>query len=145
MKNDYRKRGSAERARLIADDVLLGLGAPELPHVDEEHWRPTMPGTALAPTTVREGDVVVSTDTSKFDRITDKALDTLEACLDEHRTDAESLRLRNLQLQAAQTIISNRIKVDDSLLRHRQLDIMPKIIAMLKEEKERLRLEQVSN
>jgi hypothetical protein len=32
--------------------------------------------------------------------------------------------------------------VDDTLLRHRQLDIMPKIIAMLKEEKERLRQER---
>ena len=47
----------------------------------------------------------------------------------------------SLHLQAAQTIISNRIKVDDTLLRHRQLDIMPKIIAMLREEKEKLRLE----
>lgn len=46
-----------------------------------------------------------------------------------------------MQLAAAQTIISNRIKVDDTLLRRQQLDIMPKIIAMLKEEKERLRLE----
>ena len=46
-----------------------------------------------------------------------------------------------MQLQAAQTVISNRIKVDDTLLRHRQLDIMPKIIQMLKEEKEKLRLE----
>ena len=47
----------------------------------------------------------------------------------------------NLKLAAAQTVISNRIKVDDTLLRHRQLDIMPKILQMLKEEKEKLRLE----
>ena len=44
----------------------------------------------------------------------------------------------NLKLAAAQTIISNRIKVDDTILRRRQLDIMPKIIAMMREEKERL-------
>ena len=50
----------------------------------------------------------------------------------------------NLKLQAAQTIISNRIKVDDTLLRHRQLDIMPRIIQMLREEKELLRLENAA-
>ena len=50
----------------------------------------------------------------------------------------------SLKLQAAQTVISNRIKVDDTLLRHRQLDIMPKIIAMLKEEKDLLLLEDAS-
>ena len=44
----------------------------------------------------------------------------------------------NLKLAAAQTIISNRIKVDDTILRRRQLDIMPKIIQMMREEKERL-------
>ena len=49
--------------------------------------------------------------------------------------------MRNLQLAAAQTIISNRIKVDDTLLRARQLDIMPKIIAALKKEQEILQEE----
>jgi hypothetical protein len=109
--------------------------------VEDRHRGSAAEGTALAAEArIRQGDVV-SADTSKFDRITDKALDALEACLDEHRTDADHLRLRNLQLQAAQTIISNRIKVDDTLLRRQQLDIMPKIIQMLKEEKELLRQE----
>lgn len=45
----------------------------------------------------------------------------------------------NLKLAAAQTVISNRIKVDDTIYRRQQLDIMPKIIAAMKEEKERLR------
>jgi len=43
-----------------------------------------------------------------------------------------------LRLAAAQTIITNRIKVDDTIYRRQQLDIMPKIIAMMREEKERL-------
>ena len=47
----------------------------------------------------------------------------------------------NLKLQAAQTIINSRIKVDDTLLRRRQLDIMPKLIQMMREEKEKLQLE----
>ena len=50
-----------------------------------------------------------------------------------------------LKLAAAQTVISNRIKVDDTLLRARQLDIMPKILQMLKEGKEKLRLENLSD
>ncbi|HEY1491486.1 MAG TPA: hypothetical protein VGF35_02575, partial [Steroidobacteraceae bacterium] len=120
------------------------IDSPQFPDVEDRHRRPAEEGAALvAEARVREGDVV-SADTTKFDRITDKALDALEACLDEHRTDADHLRLRNLQLQAAQTIISNRIKVDDTLLRRQQLDIMPKIIAMLKEEKELLRREDES-
>lgn len=44
----------------------------------------------------------------------------------------------NLKLQAAQTIINSRIKVDDTLLRAKQYDMMPKIIAMLQEEQEKL-------
>jgi hypothetical protein len=44
----------------------------------------------------------------------------------------------NLRLQAAQTVISNRIKVDDTLLRRRSLDLMPKIIQMVKEEQQKL-------
>jgi hypothetical protein len=113
--------------------------------VEDRHWRSPEEGVAV----VAEAQVcdvdVISTSTNKFDRITDKALDALERCLDEHRTDADHLRLRNLQLAAAQTIISNRIKVDDTLLRRQQLDIMPRIIAMLKEEKERLRLERLED
>jgi hypothetical protein len=46
----------------------------------------------------------------------------------------------NLRLAAAQTVINSRIKVDDTLLRRRQLDIMPKIIQMMEEEKAKLLL-----
>jgi len=49
-----------------------------------------------------------------------------------------------IKLAAAQTIISNRIKVDDTMLRRRQVDMMPKIIAMLKEEQEKLKLLEAS-
>lgn len=45
-----------------------------------------------------------------------------------------------LRLAAAQSIINSRIKVDDTLLRKKQFDMMPRIIAMLREEEENLRL-----
>jgi hypothetical protein len=48
----------------------------------------------------------------------------------------------NLRLAAAQTVLTNRIKVDDTLLRRRQMDIMPKLIAMVEEEKEKMRLRE---
>jgi hypothetical protein len=45
-----------------------------------------------------------------------------------------------LKLAAAQSVINSRIKVDDTLLRKKQFDMMPKIIQMLREEEENLRL-----
>lgn len=47
----------------------------------------------------------------------------------------------NLKLAAAQSILNVRVKTDATILRARQLDLMPKIIAMLNEEAELLRLE----
>jgi hypothetical protein len=46
-----------------------------------------------------------------------------------------------LKLAAAQNVLNSRIKVDDTMLRRRQTDMLPRIIAMLKEEKEQLALE----
>src|SRR3974390_198608 len=111
---------------------------PQFPDVEDRYRGPPETGVAVVgEARLREGDVL-SADTSKFDRITDKALDVLETCLDEHRGDADHLRLMNLKLAAAQSILNSRIKVDDTILRRRQLDIMPKIIQMMREEKERL-------
>lgn len=134
--DDDRERREREGSAEAGLRTLEDLGRPQFPIVEDGYRRAPAQGVAPAPTLgLREGDEL---STSKFDRITDKALDALETCLDEHRTDADHLRLKNLQLQAAQTIISNRIKVDDTLLRRRQLDLMPKIIAMVQEEQQKL-------
>jgi hypothetical protein len=104
--------------------------------VEDRHREPAAEGIAeTAGEQVRHGDVVpAGAGTAKFDRITDRALDVLDVCLNETRTDPDVLKLRNLQLQAAQTVISNRIKVDDTLLRARQVDILPKIMEMIELE-----------
>ena len=44
----------------------------------------------------------------------------------------------NLRLAAAQTVINSRIKVDDTIYRRQQFDMMPKLIQMMEEEKEKL-------
>src|SRR6516165_3729589 len=112
------------------------LECPQFPVVEDRHWRPAEEGAAVAAEARPGAELVVST--GKFDRIADQALDVLAECLTEHRIDADHLRLMQLRLSAAQTIITNRIKVDDTIYRRQQLDIMPKIIAMMREEKERL-------
>ena len=45
----------------------------------------------------------------------------------------------NLRLAAAQTVINSRIKVDDTIYRRQQFDMMPKLIQMMEEEKEKLK------
>jgi len=49
-----------------------------------------------------------------------------------------------LRLAAAQTVIANRIKVDDTIYRRQQADIMPKIIAMLEEERQKMKVLEAS-
>lgn len=148
---EWREQGKKQRARLqLADIVALPIeevpknkqAAPSmatfefnLPDIDLPSEQ--APATAPLPVLVEAGDIAVST--AKFDRLTDKALDTLEDCMDERNDDQDHVRLMNLKMQAAQTIISSRIKVDDTLLRKQQFDILPKIIELMAAEEENLR------
>src|SRR6516164_6927422 len=135
---DERDRADGEGSAARRVSPLERLERAQFPVVEDRHWRPAEEGAAVAAEArPGEGDVV-HVSTGKFDRIADQALDVLAECLVEHRLDADHLRLMQLRLAAAQTVVTNRIKVDDTIYRRQQLDIMPKIIAMMQEEKERL-------
>lgn len=149
---EWREQGKAQRSRLQLADLLVllpdepdrrrmklsAMAAFEFRLPDIEPSPEQVPVTAPLPVPVEAGDIAVST--AKFDRLTDKALDTLEQCMDERDDDQDHVRLMNLKMQAAQTIISSRIKVDDTLLRKQQYDILPKIMELMKVEEENLRL-----
>jgi hypothetical protein len=114
------------------------LSALDLSFPDVAVPQASLPLSMPVENAVPVSEVAVST--AKFDRLTDKALDVLDECMDDRNDDTGHIRLMNLRMQAAQTVISSRIKVDDSLLRRQQHDILPKIIELMKAEDENLRL-----
>src|SRR6516162_3134675 len=105
---DVSDRGDGEGGAKECLSPLELHPRPQLPDVESGYRGPVEEGTALVAEVRPGAGDVVSVDTSKFDRITDKALDVLEETLNEHRLDADHLRLVQIKLAAAQTIISNR-------------------------------------
>jgi len=135
---DERDRAERERRAKAGLQTLADLERAELPDVARGYWGQVTEGTtAIAEVGIRDGDVI---STSKFDKIADRALDVLAECLDADRLDPDNLRLMNLRLAAAQTVINSRIKVDDTIYRRQQFDMMPKLIQMMEEEKEKLKV-----
>ena len=75
----------------------------------------------------------------KLNRITEKALIKLEELLDENGNtgEADYIRLKNFELQVVQTALNTQHKADDSALKARQVDMLPKILELIaKTEKE---------
>ena len=78
---------------------------------------------------------------TKLDAVTARALDKLDELLS-LPINTDDGNLTRAQVAAANTVLNTQAKVDEMRLRaHTSPDIMPKIIAMLKEEKLKLALE----
>ncbi len=84
----------------------------------------------------------ISDPTDQLTRVVGKALTTIEEILDDRSGgDNEYCRMKSLQLQAAQTALSTQAKVDDTQLKRRQVDMMPKLLEiMARMEKENPKL-----
>jgi hypothetical protein len=71
----------------------------------------------------------------KLDAVTERALDKLDELLT-LPTDTQDGHRTRAQTSAANTVISAQVRVDESRLRARgQVDLLPKILEMIKEEK----------
>jgi hypothetical protein len=139
-----------EQARLRA----LYAGAPYLPPMGrlDEAVLPVPPLRAmpqaacvLGPSPdVRSGSPgsELGDPTDQLTRVVGKALTTIEEILDDKSGgDNEYCRMKALQLQAAQTALSTQAKVDDTQLKRRQVDMMPKLLEiMARMEKENPKL-----
>jgi len=79
---------------------------------------------------------------AKLDTVTARALDKLDELL-ALPINTDDGNLTRAQTAAANTVLNTQAKVDEMRLRaHGAPDIMPKIIQMLKQEKEKLALEK---
>ncbi len=112
------------------DEAVLPI--PRLPSV-----APVAAPVAFAPLEPTSGDP-----TDQLTRVVGKALTTIEEILDDKSGgDNEYCRMKALQLQAAQTALSTQAKVDDTQLKRRQVDMMPKLLEiMARMEKENPKL-----
>lgn len=75
--------------------------------------------------------------TGKLERITDKALDFMEEMLDSP-TDWAEPKMVNAKITVAQAVINTQTKVDETRLRRRQTDILPKLLEIMSREEKRL-------
>jgi len=74
---------------------------------------------------------------SQLTRVVNKALNALEDILDAdaQKMDTDEARAMSVRLQAAQTALNVQAKVDDTMLRARQLDTLPKLLELIREAK----------
>lgn len=132
-----RDRMAAELARQagaapVHVDVT-NLDAMELPPLLD--LRRHVPEVTQLPEIVDDIDELQSV--SQLTRVVGKALDTLEDILDTHVGDMEpgEARAMSVRLQAAQTALNVQAKVDDTMLRARSLDTLPKLLELIREAK----------
>lgn len=74
----------------------------------------------------------------KLTTLVDKSLDILDECLDADDVDQNEIRLLSLKKEVALGVIGMQVKVDDTSLRRHQIDMMPRILQLLAQARERL-------
>lgn len=122
------------------------LDAVELPPVLDLQPAIAEGQPSLPTVQVHDGEPVTLV-TNQLTRAVQKALDLLEDILDRDvsRMDTDEARAMGIQMQAAQTLINTQAKVDDTMLRARTLDTLPKLLELIREAKKSspLQLEQL--
>ena len=78
--------------------------------------------------------------TDKLDRLLDTALNKLEELLEVSVdvSDPDNARIIAAQLTASQTVISTVLKADDTRLRARQTDMLPKLLEIMRSEESKM-------
>jgi len=123
-----------ERLRnLIGDEPVI----PSIENLDSA----VLPPVAFQQTVTRmERTLEGKLDSSaRLDELTDKAFDNIEEILD-MPFDGEN-KSATVKLAAAQAVLNVQVKVDETRLRKRQTDLLPKLLAVI--ERERLKLPKV--
>lgn len=135
-----RERMAAELARQagVAPQHIdvSNLDAIELPPMLDLQ-RHDAPAEPSLPAVLDESEDSQPVVTSQLSRVVGKALDAIEDILDANTMmmDTDEARAMGIRLQAAQTALNVQAKVDDTMLRARQIDQLPKLLEMIKEAK----------
>lgn len=135
-----RERMAAELARQagVAPQHIdvSNLDAIELPPMLDLQ-RYDAPAETSLPATLDESEDSQPVVTSQLSRVVGKALDAIEDILDADMMmmNTDEARAMGIRLQAAQTALNVQAKVDDTMLRARQIDQLPKLLEMIKEAK----------
>ena len=106
----------------------------------------TLDDAALPPVHAPAQEITIIEPVAEFGNARDqlqsvvtKAIRFLEDVLDmQDSLDTEAVRLLSIKLQAAQTAINTQAKVDDTQLRARQIDQLPKLLALIAREEGKL-------
>lgn len=93
----------------------------------------------LVPTLAeRNTDVVVMERSDKLTDLVDKAFDTLNECLDLNDPNPDFVRMMSLRKDTALGVLNTQAKVDDTSLRRRQTDMLPKLLEIIAREEKYL-------
>ena len=104
-------------------DHLLIYDDDQPPPVPDRYGTKPMPIEDEAPIGVLDASL-------ELENLTTKALKKLDEILSEP-TDFDSIRMVNAQITAAGQILNTQSKVDDSRLRRRKLDTLPKLLEII--------------
>jgi hypothetical protein len=63
--------------------------------------------------------------------LVNRAFDVLEDAMKQTDDDPNSVRMHNSRVSAAQTILNTQAKVDDTQLRKKQVDILPRLLEII--------------
>lgn len=128
-------RGEDERV-----SPLKALESSELPDVSDGHWRQALKAASTHSSAgLRDGDGVLDK-SAALEACTDKALEVAYELMHSDNADEDVVRLNNMRANVAKTVIAAQLRVDENLLRRKQLDILPKIIAEAEIQKRLLEL-----
>ncbi len=98
-------------------------GPPDVPDRYGNKPLPVLDGDDSGPVGVLDASL-------ELENLTTKALKKLDEILSEP-TDFDSIRMVNAQITAAGQILNTQSKVDDSRLRRRKLDTLPKLLEII--------------
>jgi len=117
---------------------LLPPEIPSLDNLDRAVLPPVLHTTRAAVVPVVFDAPVEATGTGKLTHLVHKSLDTLEECLDCRDTDPDTVRLMSMRKETALGVLNTQAKVDDTALRHKQTDMLPKLLEIIAREEKRL-------
>lgn len=111
---------------------LEDIDSAKLPAAPDRYREPLEQTTALV--TINES--ALSDPTGVLSRITGKALAKLENLIDEgaHGGDADYIRMKDYELRCVQTALNTQHKVDNTALKAKQVDTLPKLLEIMARE-----------
>jgi len=123
--------GHGEAGSLSGSLSPQQIDSSELPYVANRHWLEVGEGTTEpSQNGLRDRDGVLEP-VDRLTSLTNKALDILEEGMDQRDADEDVVRMHNSKISAAQIIINTQHKVDETALRRKQSDTLPRLIALI--------------